>query len=307
MQGRTIKTLVLALSLLSATVQASGGQTPAQIDLGWLQVSQTDGIWRVVRVSDPSPSKYKIRESDTIVAVDNFSLANLNALTVARILNRISLDATTVTVVRMGSTERLQLHVSTETLTAQALMTEANTNRVVLYGKDDRFPNVSLPDAFGQMHGILFEGKWTLIHIWNTECDPSEVAALNEITRPSPEKLSVVGIAMNDAPETVKQFAATREKIEFLNLLGGDYAGDFARRINYFALRTDIVVSPEGQVVFVGNGPSALKEAWIAFRAHADKESTGAEEGTRTPTPLRVHGPEPCASANSATSAKVTG
>src|SRR5579862_6999113 len=32
--------------------------------------------------------------------------------------------------------------------------------------------------------------------------------------------------------------------------------------------------------------------------------SIGAEEGTRTPTPLRVHGPEPCASANSATSAR---
>src|SRR5579863_6245314 len=30
---------------------------------------------------------------------------------------------------------------------------------------------------------------------------------------------------------------------------------------------------------------------------------TGAIEGTRTPTPLRVHGPEPCASANSATMA----
>ena len=30
----------------------------------------------------------------------------------------------------------------------------------------------------------------------------------------------------------------------------------------------------------------------------------GAEEGTRTPTPLRAHGPEPCASANSATSAR---
>src|SRR4029077_20348221 len=34
-----------------------------------------------------------------------------------------------------------------------------------------------------------------------------------------------------------------------------------------------------------------------------DNEGNGAEEGTRTPTPLRVHGPEPCASANSATSA----
>src|SRR6202167_4245499 len=31
----------------------------------------------------------------------------------------------------------------------------------------------------------------------------------------------------------------------------------------------------------------------------------GAIEGTRTPTPLRVHGPEPCASANSATMAIV--
>jgi hypothetical protein len=31
----------------------------------------------------------------------------------------------------------------------------------------------------------------------------------------------------------------------------------------------------------------------------------GAEGGTRTPTPLRVHGPEPCASANSATTATV--
>src|SRR5271157_5992272 len=35
------------------------------------------------------------------------------------------------------------------------------------------------------------------------------------------------------------------------------------------------------------------------------RSRSGAEEGTRTPTPLRVHGPEPCASANSATSARV--
>ena len=32
-------------------------------------------------------------------------------------------------------------------------------------------------------------------------------------------------------------------------------------------------------------------------------QNRGAIEGTRTPTPLRVHGPEPCASANSATMA----
>ena len=39
--------------------------------------------------------------------------------------------------------------------------------------------------------------------------------------------------------------------------------------------------------------------------AYKGKENLGAIEGTRTPTPLRVHGPEPCASANSATMAIV--
>jgi hypothetical protein len=34
-----------------------------------------------------------------------------------------------------------------------------------------------------------------------------------------------------------------------------------------------------------------------------EKNFVGAIEGTRTPTPLPVHGPEPCASANSATMA----
>jgi hypothetical protein len=44
----------------------------------------------------------------------------------------------------------------------------------------------------------------------------------------------------------------------------------------------------------------------LAFVSREMRDLLGAEEGTRTPTPLRVHGPEPCASANSATSARVT-
>src|SRR5437660_7303708 len=40
--------------------------------------------------------------------------------------------------------------------------------------------------------------------------------------------------------------------------------------------------------------------------ASTHSRTFGAEEGTRTPTPLRVHGPEPCASANSATPASET-
>jgi hypothetical protein len=35
----------------------------------------------------------------------------------------------------------------------------------------------------------------------------------------------------------------------------------------------------------------------ITGRQPPDYKGNGAEEGTRTPTPLRAHGPEPCASA----------
>jgi hypothetical protein len=47
----------------------------------------------------------------------------------------------------------------------------------------------------------------------------------------------------------------------------------------------------------------ATKKMPIEVIDSMGNEIFGAEEGTRTPTPLPVHGPEPCASANSATSA----
>src|SRR5437588_5550365 len=44
-------------------------------------------------------------------------------------------------------------------------------------------------------------------------------------------------------------------------------------------------------------------EATPLNAASLERKMLGAIEGTRTPTPLPVHGPEPCASANSATMA----
>jgi hypothetical protein len=49
--------------------------------------------------------------------------------------------------------------------------------------------------------------------------------------------------------------------------------------------------------------PKQLNKMSDPQAAHLHLEAFGAEEGTRTPTPLRVRGPEPRASANSATSA----
>src|ERR1700735_1235173 len=57
------------------------------------------------------------------------------------------------------------------------------------------------------------------------------------------------------------------------------------------------VFSPEPETAEAGKG---LGLSLIILKRF------GAEEGTRTPTPLRVRGPEPRASANSATSALYT-
>ena len=254
---------------------ASNGRTSASgaiVHLGWLTASHAAGGWQVTSVADPTPSASSLREGDLIVSVDDFRLTGVGALTAARILNRIRLNARSVTLMRSGSLSTLTLHTLSEPFAAYALWSEANANPPVVYGANDALPDLSLPDAYGQTHRITFRGEWTLLHLWNTGCDPHEVAALNEIASPSHNLLNVVGVVMHDTGDSVRQFSATRQKIEFLNLLGGEYTGDFAGRINYFSLRTDILVNPNGQVVFVGNGPGSLKAAWLEFkmRAHQD-------------------------------------
>ena len=258
--------------LLSTVTQTPDAWAAAKVDLGWLQASQMDRDWKVVRVFDPSPSANALREDDILLAADDLRLSNLNPLTVARILNRFRFNATVLSVLREGSMRRLQFPVSSEPLLALGSQDEVVSSPVVPYRTDEHAPPLALPDATGRTHVIGFDGKWTLIHIWNTGCDPSEVAALNEISNPSPALLDVIGIAMNDTADSMKQFAA-REPIEFVNLLGGDYDGDFARTFNYFALRTDILVNPDGRIVFVGSGPNALRAAWTIFRANRSKET----------------------------------
>ena len=54
-----------------------------------------------------------------------------------------------------------------------------------------------------------------------------------------------------------------------------------------------------------GHFEERMGEDLLELCRHAVTEPIGAEEGTRTPTPLRVRGPEPRASANSATSALI--
>ena len=258
------RVLVILVCFVNVGVTGADLRSLMTVDLGWLQATELNGEWTVARVTEPISSPNALQPNDIVLAVDDLHVSGLNALSVARILNRINLNATSVTVRRSAATKILRLHASSEPFGQAALMTEANSNPVVLYKVLEPAPDFNLPDKSGELVKISMAGRWTLLHIWNTHCDPSEIAALNEIAG-SPEHLSVVGIAMNDTAGTLTQFM-DREKIAFLSLVGGPYDGDFARRFNYFALRTDIVVNPEGRVLFVGSGKGALNRAWAIFR-----------------------------------------
>ncbi len=68
------------------------------------------------------------------------------------------------------------------------------------------------------------------------------------------------------------------------------------------------VAVPRGGPQVSGLGGCGAKRATEAgrLRGRRARGQRGAAEGTRTPTPLPEHGPEPCASANSATAALIS-
>jgi hypothetical protein len=245
---------------------AHAADPPPTVDLGWIKANQSSEGWQVTRSSEPVTGINSLSTGDVIVSVDDFDFTNLNALSAARILDRLTLDATRVTVLRNGSKTQLRLHETSEPLAKASAMVDIKN--AIMYSRDAGFPDVRLPDLSGHMTEITFRDKWTLVHIWNSGCDSSEIAALNELANPSPEDLRVISIAMDDTPDSILQFKK-REEIQFLNLLGGDYDGAAAKQLNYFRLRTDLLVSPGGHVVFVGNGPSSLPRAWSLFKQAA--------------------------------------
>jgi hypothetical protein len=82
--------------------------------------------------------------------------------------------------------------------------------------------------------------------------------------------LTVVSIAINDNPETLKRFM-TRQSLSYPVLQRGTFYSPFARSYNVHAAPTNLVISPDGEIRFVGRGPMSLKTAvgTIALGQHS--------------------------------------
>jgi hypothetical protein len=73
-------------------------------------------------------------------------------------------------------------------------------------------------------------------------------------------KIAVLSVAVNDDRATLAKFVSARA-ITYLVLLGGTFESSFAKAYEAHSAPTNIVISPDGTVVFAGRGPTSLKEA----------------------------------------------
>jgi AhpC/TSA family len=242
--------VVVCLSAALLPCRAIDRPVHSVVDIGWIRVTQIDKGWVVARSYHHSYSGESILPGDVILSVDRRSVVGANALNMARILSRIPRDADTVELLRNGVSKRLQLFPVSEPLVKQAVrFTFAKAEAA----RDAGLPSGALPDRSGQMHTFQYGPKWTLIHIWSTFCPGCwrDVAALNEISKPFPNSLAVVVVAIEDDADTLKQFSQ-RQPIEFVNLLGGKWKDQFAKNIGVPAIPADVLVDPSVSSYLLG-------------------------------------------------------
>ena len=98
---------------------------------------------------------------------------------------------------------------------------------------------------------LSFHGKWTLLHIWGP-CDDGggAVNALNEMANPEPADLHIVGIRRGERIQQVHAYMTSR-KLSFFALVAEDLEA-FSQI--YDPSIEDLLVDPEGNIVFVGAG-----------------------------------------------------
>ena len=265
----------VARLLIIAFIVGSCGwaQTGIRVDTGWILVQEEDQGWEVVSMSGlVTPSKgnkgtipqtrhCNLLTGDLILGVDGLDLSRFGPLAIAGILDDLPFRTVRIEVLRHGERWALKPFADRVTDTQKPPTFAINE----LQTRDAPAPPFSLPDLEGQLHILSsLRGRWVLLNFWGTWCPAciDEVPALKELGSHYTSKLDVVGIALNDKPETLQKFVRG-ERIPYVVLVGGTFDDPTARAYNVQRAPTNVLIDPLGQVRFVG---TSLKAAVEAFR-----------------------------------------
>jgi peroxiredoxin len=245
------------------------------VDVGWVAAVQQNRGWLITEATPelhtlrPSTpllvQKQSLRAGDVLLRIDGRDIDQLGPLAVTEILRDAPNRSMSAQIRRDGGI--LSVVVFREPYPA-----DSTTKSEPSYRPDDLqkrgapAPDFSSVDLEGHQHTRdSYRGKWILLIFWGTWCAActEEIPALNYLSANYKSKLTVVSVAINDSPQTLRKFLA-QHPLSYPVLLGGNFDDQFARSYGVHSAPADVVIAPEGEIRFVGAGVS-LKKAVEAF------------------------------------------
>ena len=259
-----MKTAVAALMVLTFVSLGRSQVVTPVVDTGWLVATQTKSGWRVTE-APPAPKgkpHRTLRVDDLLREIDGYDASKLGPLAVAAILHDVPFRAVPMSILRNGET--LKVNVLGEgVLTDGEIKAQPTYHRDRLQPVDGHAPQFSLPDLAGHVYTLdQFRGHWLILNVWGTWCSGClrEIPALQELAVNYADKLTVLSVAVNDTPQALTKFVS-EHAIPYPVLLGDSFDAPFAEAYEVHSAPANIVVSPNGAVVFAGRGPLSLKGA----------------------------------------------
>jgi len=199
---------------------------------------------------------------DLLRKIDGYDASKLGPLAVAAILNDVPFRAVPMSILRNG--EALKVNVFGEgVFTDGEVKAKPTYHRDRLQPVDGPAPQFSLPDLAGHFYSLdQFRGHWLILNVWGTWCSGclGEIPALQELVVSYADKLTVLSVAVNDTPQVLTKFVS-EHSIPYPVLLGESFDAPFAEAYEVHSAPANIVISPDGAVLFAGSGPMSLKGA----------------------------------------------
>ena len=264
MEFRCVLSFLLCACLAWAQV-AIEGEKKVSIDLGWIGAVQQERGWLVTDAPAAPPmykSKRTLQIGDLLLSIDGHDISKLGPLAVARMLEDVPFRTVPIILERSGKPVEMQVF-------GEGVVTDGTPKSTRSYSpdelqkRDDAAPQFSMIDLQWRQHtAALYRGKWVLLNVWGTWCSGclDEIPVLNYLRTNYSARVIVLGVDINDGPETLQRFL-TQHPLSYPVLLGGTFDDSFARSYNVHLAPTNVVISPDAKIRFVGRGNMSLKGA----------------------------------------------
>jgi peroxiredoxin len=232
------------------------------IDMSWLAASQKAKGWLVTNAPPLYKQTRTLRDGDLLLKIDGHDLSTLGPLALITMLDDVPFRQVPIEVERDGNTHEFSVFQE-GVLTDGTIKASPTYLAGRLQARDQLAPQFSLENIDDKTVSLdQYRGRWLLVNVWGTWCGGcmQELPALDYLSSHYHDRVTVVGIAINDSRETLKQFVAEKQ-LTYPILLGGTFDETFAHAYGIRSAPVNILIGPDRSVRFAGMGPQSLKSA----------------------------------------------